>query len=257
MAPRNSDPSLRTFDPCQSTSSVINVESDDDSDGDQTLTGDEFRDRFITPTPSFSRRPMQTIQDPEDDPRLQEKASLQYGGSTLKAGKTVELYDGDFVRITMILQHRDTQVYSLRGLRFRRIRPLDDVLEYALNEVVLLLKNNTTDYRTVTRQSTETVALPQIVRIREMVKTNQLFPALSCGQSDAHMGRDWTRRHSRLVCRWQFWYLNKNEGFLQALTQDACNGDYGVDSQGLRHTFRGYTTRGGSSANFRGASLRQ
>ncbi len=251
MAPQTFNPHRPTFDSRKSTLSVINLDSDDDkSDGDQTLTGDEFRDRFITPTPPSSQRPVQTKQDPEDDPHFKEQASLQYGGSTLKAGKTVELGDGDFIRMTMILQHRDTQVYSLRGLRFRRIRPLDDVLDYTLNEVVLLLRNDTADPRTITRQSTETVALHQIVRVRAMVKTNQLFPALSCGQSDASMGRDWTKNHSRLVCRWQFWYFSKNEGFLQALAEDACDSDYGVDSQGLRHTFRGNTTRGGSSANW-------
>ena len=83
--------------------------------------------------------------DPETDAIYRSLPAIRHSGNCIKVGKTVELRDGDFLRITLIVQHRNTEELIVRGHRFRRNTRLGGIFEKKLNEVTLLLRYATSD----------------------------------------------------------------------------------------------------------------
>lgn len=172
-----------------------------------------------------------------------------YNGRTLKPSKTVEMADGDFLRIEAILKDRRTGAILLEGFRFRRARTLNGLVEFKPNEVVMILKFDKNDTRDIFKQSTEVVPLAAVVRIRELVKTNQQFPALSFRETDPgsiRSGVKYISDHCRLVCRWHYVKITKNEGFLRRVTDDESDDGCSIPQGQLRENYRGPTSKGGS-----------
>ncbi|KAL9639307.1 MAG: hypothetical protein Q9164_001005 [Protoblastenia rupestris] len=229
---------------------IINLDCENEYESDATLQDDDFEERIIAPTPAINADTSSNIApDPEYDAIFRVVPDLRYDGSTLRAGKTIELKDGDFLRITLIVERRDTKETVIRGLRFRRNTLLDGFFEKKKNEVALLLQYSELDSRDIMRQSTQSVRLHEIVKIRQLVKTNQQFPKLSYHEintSSAQMGNDWNSANGRLVCRWKLLYPSNNAGLLQSLTEDECDKGQGVKDEALRFNFRGRTIKGGS-----------
>ena len=98
---------------------------------ESTVLGDDFV-RPLTTDPPHNP-------DPDSDPIYRELATYNHTGLTLKPSKAVELQNGDFLRISSILQHRNTGQILVRGNRFRRNTKFSGLLEKKLNEVTMLL----------------------------------------------------------------------------------------------------------------------
>ena len=167
-------------------------------------------------------------------------------GRTLKVGKTVEVTNGTFLRIIAIMEDRRTGDVFLKGFRFQRALSLDGLLPLKCNEVAMILKLDKNDHRDILEQSAETVHLSEVVRIRELVKTNQQFPALSYRETEYEsqkLSKQFIYDQCRLVCRWN--YLNQHEGFLRKVTDEESDNGYSVPHYRLKYEYRGLTTPGG------------
>ena len=91
---------------------TVNLDSDSGDDSDGTLLGDEFDDFFVTPTPEAKWKPTEHIAAPQRN--VMELSSFSSDNRTLRPGKTVELRDGNFLRIIALTQHWvTTYVYFL------------------------------------------------------------------------------------------------------------------------------------------------
>ena len=179
--------------------------------------------------------------------------TYSHDGRTLKPGKTVEVADGTFLRITAILKDRRTAQISLTGFRFERAVSLDGLLEFKGNEVAMISKLDKNDRRDILEQSTEVVQLADVIRIRELVKTNQQFPSLSFRETDPEsqrLSKNYIRNHGRLVCRWNYMKMNKNDGFLTMVTEAESDEGCSVPQRCLRERYRGSTIKGGDCAGW-------
>ncbi len=148
MASGHGEKSSLLFDFGTGEPNVVDLEQDYDDDSDGTLLGDEFNQRFVNPTPDIdfvSALPL------ADD--IQRLDTWSFGGRTYKPGKTVELLDGDFLRITAVIPDHATQLVPLKGLKFRRNKDLGGLLEFKMNEVTMLLEFDKNDTRDVYYQS--------------------------------------------------------------------------------------------------------
>ncbi len=176
-----------------------------------------------------------------------------YSGTTLRQGKTVELTDGAFLRIASILEDRRTGEVALKGFRFQRAVLLDGRLEFKRNEVAMIMKLDKNDPRDILEQSIEVVEFAAVVKIRELVKTNQQFPGLSYRETDPESlrpGKEYQSDHCRLVCRWIYVKINKNEGFLRRMTDVESDDGCSLPQDQLRDEYRGLTTKGGDGAGW-------
>lgn len=187
-----------------------------------------------------------TIESFQDNHRTLQTYS--YDGRTLKSGKTVEMMDGAFLRIKTILQDRRTGEILLKGFRFQRNRSLEGLLELKVNEVTFMMKYDPDNHHDMFEQSIETVKLAAVLTIRELIKTNQQFPALSFRETDpASLASsiEYMSAHCRLVCRWKYLKTSKNEGFLRRLMDVESDEGCSVSQTELRSNFRGRTIKGG------------
>lgn len=176
---------------------------------------------------------------------------------TLKAGKTVELLDEDFLRIQSVVRDISTTEIFLRGHRLRRAKNLEGLLELKLNEVVMILEMEASDPRPVMVQGIEQVPLAQVGRIRELVVTNRPFPELSFREcAHKHFADGAIANYGRLVCRWKYMVsfqtlrdrrLNKySERCLTRFQQCEIDSDCAVNDDLLRQHWRGDTVKGGA-----------
>ena len=95
------------------------------------------------------------------------------GNMTLFKSKTVELRDGDFLRIDTLLQAKTTEVF-LQGRRFRRTTKLRDLKSARPNEVCwfeeVYLDESYVE---------EMIPLDHVVRIRQLKMTNEIYESLN------------------------------------------------------------------------------
>ena len=187
------------------------------------------------------------IESFQDNHRILQTHS--YDGRTLKPDKTVEMTDGAFLRIASISQDRRTGRISLKGSRFERATSLNGLLEFKLNEVAMIMKYDQNDVRDITEESLHEVSIAAVVRIRELVMTNQQFPALSFRETDpagVASSKEYSSAHCRLICRWKFLKISENEGVLRRLMDFESDKGCSVPQAELRTTFRGRTIKGGA-----------
>ena len=177
--------------------------------------------------------------------------SHSYDGHTLRQGKTVEMTDGTFLKIKAILEDRRTGDIFLRGFRYQRAVSLGGPLEYKRNEVARILKLDKNDRRDILDQSIEIIELATVVRIRELITTNQQFPALNYRETDPESKR-FSKRfiydHCRLICRWNYVKVSQNEGFLKKMSENESDNGCSIPQDRLRYSFRGDTTQGGGDS---------
>ena len=235
---------------------IINLDSDDGNSGDTTLLPDRIVERR---RPVFNNRQKRrrrridalrfrhqtrtahsfSAESFLDNTRQLPRYSSD--GRTLKLGATVEMRDGAFLRIKTILEDRQTGEISLKGLRFQRNLDLKGLLELKLNEVVLMMEHDPDHHF---------VNLAAVVRIRELIMTNQQYPALSFREIDpnsAALSVEYKSAHCRLTCRWKYLETSKDKGVLEKLIDAESDKGCSISQSELRSTFRGRTIKGGMS----------
>lgn len=98
---------------------------------------------------------------------------FQSDNMTLKKGKTVELKDGDFLRIDTVLQIMTTEVF-LQGRRFRRTTRMGGIVTGQPNEVCWIQENFQDGF-----SNSEDVPLASVIRLRQLRLTNKAYKDLS------------------------------------------------------------------------------
>ena len=230
-------PGFKTRNP-----NVINLDSDDGNDSDTTLLGDEYIEQH-----NVSRQSPATI-GTENIPNLSDLQSYSTDGRTYKPGKSVEMSDGTFIRIESILEDRRTGEILLKGLQFQRNKTFDGMLESKRNEVTMILHIDVNNSRDILEQSMKVIKLATVVRLRELILTNQQFPALSYRETDPEsraLGKIYVNNYCRLICRWTFINISKNEGVVKRILDIESNAGYSIARRQLRNDFRGSTVKGG------------
>ena len=92
---------------------------------------------------------------------------------TLRKGKTVEIKDGDFLRIDNVLEALTTEVF-LQGRRFRRTTRLGGIVTGHPNEVCWIEEIFQDGFSTA-----EDIPLADVVRLRQLRLTNKAYKDLS------------------------------------------------------------------------------
>ena len=182
----------------------------------------------------------------------------QYIGMGLRALKTVELSDGDFLMITDIIHNTsiETSGISLRGHRVQRCRSMNGLLERKLNEVCFFYEVDLDDPRPTHVQSTIEVSLYDVKKLRVLRKTNLEFPLGRSLALEAFCNSMDAATKGGLTARWKYtctyasteerWKNNPQERALEFLRETECSKETGVSDYARRYEWRGETIRGGA-----------
>ncbi|CUS09459.1 unnamed protein product [Tuber aestivum] len=175
------------------------------------ITGTDFHG------PSAPQRPTQVH---ELDLEL-----IEYHKMRLRKRKTVELFDGSFIRIVSIknkLTEDGSSEIFLQGPQFLRSRNLLGFLPLKKNEVAM-------------SSLSLSVPLSKVLKTRILILTNANFPEFRdiTGVGDAD------EREGRLICRWAINLVSKAEGYLWRLKEDEADKEFRVAERGLRDQWRG------------------
>ena len=198
-------------------------------------------------------------QTPQQVPMIA-RDTYSLDGRTYRAGKTVELYDGDFLRIWTVLENQQTQSISLKGLRLQRLSKHYGLFDQHLNELVMILseENSTTNNK---EANAHTVPLSEVLRIRDMVVTSAPYPEYGCKEDINNRGRtrDFMREYCRVVCRWKILISYKphatrgrvrvGECILRIMASEA-DINFRLSDQQSRLNWRGVTVKGGSCSRW-------
>ncbi len=204
------------------------------------------------------------------EPPFVEIESCRLDAIVIKPGKTVELHDGDFLRVTSILQDvQEDGRYRLRGWRFRRTNMLAGRLLKMRNEVCMILKVDRDDPRDPLEQGVEEVDFSEAVRPRRLLMTNRDPPALTYYENnpnDKLLSDDVVYDLCNLVCRWKKIYYYPNavwrfkERESEVVISKIREHELGlaspvpessrVSDTELRRIWRGETVKGGRGAQF-------
>jgi hypothetical protein len=183
----------------------------------------------------------------------------------VKAGRTVELTNGEFLQITKILKNSVTMMIKLRGWRLKRCNTMGGLLEKKKNELCFIFEVLLDDTRAMIEQSVIEVGLEDVVKSRVLVRTNKPFPA-ERPESYSYAVSEEQKRHIRetglLMVRWKYitYYNNATEQArsptyqgnihkteLLRLDEGECSSDEQCLSPDiLRFQWRGDTRLGGS-----------
>ncbi|KAF2872901.1 S-adenosyl-L-methionine-dependent methyltransferase [Massariosphaeria phaeospora] len=157
-----------------------------------------------------------------DDPRKYFVDEYECGDFVIKVGLTVELKDaserapeklhsGDFLRVKTIVQDKQTEEVKVRGYRLRRTKYHGQMLDWKLNELVMILHVRENDARSPYVQGLEDVAINDVIGVRQCLITNKsysllnwrhfLVPAFYMGKTKEETKRS-VFHEGRLVCRW-------------------------------------------------------
>lgn len=232
---------------------TIDLDVDDEADFPTSMVDlvveDDYQGQICSPTSNTSVQSLgsmyETVEQFSSDNR------------TLRAGKTVEMLDREFLHIRSINRDITTTEIFLQGHRLRRTKDLEGILELKLNEVVMILDVEETDPRAVMAQGLEQVPLAQVGRIRNLVITNKPFPELSF-RENPHEWRtnEEIASNARLVCRWQ--YIRSfptpqhksagkfSEKCLTRFEQKDIDSSNAMSDDMLRRYWRGDTVKGGA-----------
>ena len=118
----------------------------------------------------------------------------------LETGDTVELKDGDFLRITDVPLGK----YIIRGWRFRFTNMISGLPENLPNEVCWISHFKDGKPQRPEQQGVEEVSISDFVRKRRLILTNKNYPALSGEVKSSNPGTEPVRDQSALICRWKY-----------------------------------------------------
>lgn len=213
----------------------------------------------VTETDAEAPVPHPTRNNPPIHP-LTYVESCPFGGMKLIPGKTVELEDGDFLRISAIIAHPDLQDVWLRGWRLRRTKSMHGMLEMKRNELCMILQLDEDDPRDPLEQGAEEIHLSEVQRLRRLVMTNEDWPAHSFTEMVENPDKISDRivfTEMHLVARWKYIIyfrtqkdrlnLNWTEKLLVKMREDDKGVESRVSDEELRYRWRGVTVKGGSA----------
>lgn len=227
--------------PSLDVTDLISNDGHTDYDSDSTLK-DDMDQRQSAPSGDTNSSQMRAV--------CRSMPLVKHLGSTLKAGKNVELKDGDFLRITELLQEIATDKVFLKGHRFRRNVYLKGLLELKRNELHQLVRQRTDDHSLDhSSKNIWFVHLTDVVRVRDLIKTNMLWPAETYKEVDPNYKNfedQYQKDYLRLVCRWKYCEINVKQGVIQRLSENECDIVHSVAESVLRRTFRGDTIEYGA-----------
>jgi DNA (cytosine-5)-methyltransferase 1 len=183
----------------------------------------------------------------------------------LKEGKTVELTDGSFLKIKVVIQNLQTDEITLRGWKLQRARELGGILPLKLNEVTFVFEVDLNDQRHYLEQSIVEVTLKDLGRLRKLICTNRPFPKNECRfdniPADTPKQREYIEKHEVLTARWKWTTKfhgsrerleneNKPNNYhsrqLESLNEEECTSGHAIPASLLRLFWRGETILGGS-----------
>lgn len=178
----------------------------------------------------------------------------------LRPGLSVELDDGDFMKIREIVQNTMTAKVVLRGWRFQRNKDVNNFLSRQINEICWMIEIDQDDVRPPAIQCMEEVDVDKVVKRRLIRLTNLPFPALSW-REDQEDSREVVYEERALVCRWKFVWIFPDaaarmgrkpwieQALMRVKAEDCtvlCQKAFAEPDQ-LRQIFRGETQKGGMS----------
>ncbi|KAH0538218.1 hypothetical protein FGG08_005187 [Glutinoglossum americanum] len=280
--PGPQDSSFSIF-PAQSTTSSLKKTTPVGSAGDRKDIS--FPQRGIDLSKEDSKtipsQPLTTISANHDNTmlpplnnRLMETLSEWIEGSVkLKPNKSIELEDGDFIRIKSIHKDKETTEVFLRGWRFRRVSDMNGILKKNANELCLVIDLAEDDklidnqqFRTgdgveTCRQGLEDVSLSEYKKVRKLILTNLQFPERSFRVSnDVRLPGDRVYHEAVLVCRQKYVVFYKRDKFRMPgawsekaavwLNSSEADPNSCRSDEESRYAWRGVTMRGGSRKGF-------
>ncbi|KAL8953598.1 MAG: hypothetical protein Q9222_000524 [Ikaeria aurantiellina] len=219
------------------------------------MTDQEFEATFLAARHNNTGSSATTDQHRDTEYRVVDACSI--GGKTFKKRKTVELRDGDFLRIVNVLERRASGEKLLQGHRLRRLSRFQGLFDKQLNELLWIKEKEPNHVQPI---SSDIVKLSEVMKIRDVVLTNATYPSYSYKEDPANAGlsRDFVREHCRLVCRWimttSYRPLTRkrkwSEKSLQTLRGTEADTNFRLEDEHLRRQWRGKTTKGGSCAGW-------
>ncbi|KAL9038344.1 MAG: hypothetical protein Q9180_003197 [Flavoplaca navasiana] len=248
-------PRLTPFSPRD----VIDLEAPHGSkgfDADDFLTDEQFRKRFLDSPQGGGGSPNLMQQHST----MRHQLTLSVDGRTYRRGKTVELHNGDFMRIVHILEDGPTQEIFLQGFRLRRLSQCRRLFDQHLNELTMVIEEDNVNMQTNESGLMDIVPFSEVLRIRDVILTNAAFPSFGCREdpANAHRPRDFLRDQCRLVCRWKLKISIRPhskgrpwvEKSILRLTAAEADVNFRLDDEHLRRQWRGTTAKMGSCAGW-------
>ncbi len=220
------------------------------------LTDEQFEERFLDSRHGDGRSQSAAPQAPA----LVPINSYSVNGRTYRRGKTVELHNGDFVRITNVLEDRYIGAIFLQGYRLRRLSQYRRLFDQHINELLIVTEEESIDVQTIESGVVDLVLFSEVLRIRDAILTNAPFPSFGCREDaqNSNKPRDILRDQGRLVCRWKLrtsvrphsrsrpWI---EKSIIRTAATEADINSYLVDEH-LRRRWRGATLKMGSCASW-------
>ncbi|KAI2012627.1 hypothetical protein LOZ39_000563 [Ophidiomyces ophidiicola] len=171
------------------------------------------------------------------------------GKTAYKLGKSVELFDGTFLRIQELLCDEREDVF-LRGPRFQRLEHMDSLVPDRTNELCWVIDMKLeNEYDNV-----EEVPITNVKGLRIIRLTNQPYPGLKASGGLFRNVEEY-RQEGPLFCRFKYvrvWNRSDTrkprvvEEAMVFLQGEECDSGFRVESTALRESWRGPTSLGGS-----------
>ncbi len=234
------------------------------------LEAEIYEDKLSNPQPVMQEKGKVPVRNmPISLPWIKQD-SIRCQHMTLKAGKTVELRPGSFLFIVDVIQNLQTDEVKLRGWELQRCSSLEGQLRRGLNELCFIYEVELDDPRSLEEQAMIETELQQVVKVRELIRTNYPFPYLRFSDpmivsDDKSENQRFARDNDRLVARWKYItkYENRAERLrvlkyplniqgkrLEILKEEECTKGYHLDPLVSRFLWRGETILGGSCMRF-------
>jgi DNA (cytosine-5)-methyltransferase 1 len=220
----------------------------------------QIEDAYLGDARQESRRSSRVVRIEARNPAiilpLMRKETLKHLGSTLKANKTVEFRNGNFLRIKDIIINAETDEVTLRGHRMRRTRDMNGMLPKKMNECLLFFEVDINDDRDPLEQAVVETPLAEVVQLRSVRYTNERFPLNRNIDPKEFINKDVALETGGLTSRWKYtcryasaisrYHNSFAERSLERLTPEECTKGYYSSDVARRFKWRGETIPGGA-----------
>jgi DNA (cytosine-5)-methyltransferase 1 len=236
----------------------------DDSDSSDTITADstDAFDGFLTDGDSEDNVDILSVGDARTDLRPQRRSlaektvipDFSSEGRTYKPGKSVELYDGTFLRILQVLSGDGEEIF-LRGWPLQRQEDMNGLMPMRVNELCWIANISVGEAAAGITSNTDEVPLSAVKGLRIIRLTNEPYAERSPNiQNNLFTCDNERRREGLLFCRLRYikiWDTNTArkqpvEEAIIFLTDSEADVGFRIDPEILRQQWRGKTVLGGT-----------